>query len=175
MAISRTSGGVGHFMAGSQRTHSHEVLRAGVLGATTVWLWVFMIGALSGAPLRLAALFGHGLAHVVGVHSTVPEWTAVVAFTFFHFVVWCALAEVSVVVLRVAVRTPAVLLLAAVVAILLLLALLGITLIFANDGLGGFAWPSIYVGSIVGLTTMWWYLVRWHPEVRTELAHVHDD
>jgi H+/Cl- antiporter ClcA len=81
-----------------------------------------------------------------------------------------------VIVLRVAVKTPAVLLLAAVVTILVLLALIGITMIFASGGLGGrFAWPSIYVGSILGLAATGGYLLRWHPEVRTELAHVDDD
>jgi hypothetical protein len=78
--------------------------------------------------------------------------------------------------LRTAVRTPAVLLLAAVVTILLLLALVGVTMIFASEGLGGgFAWLAIYVGSILGLGATAWYLLRWHPEVRTELAHVDDD
>jgi hypothetical protein len=81
-----------------------------------------------------------------------------------------------VIVLRVAVSTPAVLLLAAVVTILVMLALIGITMIFASGGLGGgFAWLSIYVGSVIGLALAGGYLLRWHPEVRSELAHVDDD
>lgn len=175
MAISGTHGNVSHFMAEPQRAHAHEVLRAGALGAAVVWLWILFIGALNGAPLRLATLIGSGLTHVVRVPST-PEWVAVVVFTVFHFVVWFGLAEVMTVVLRVATRTPAVLLLAAVVAILLLLALVGITMIFASEGLGsGFAWLAIYAGSILGLAATAWYILRWHPEVRTELAHVDDD
>ncbi len=175
MAISGAQGNVRHFIAGPERAPSHEVLRAGALGAVVVWLWIFLIGAINGAPLRLAALIGSGLMHIVRASST-PEWIAVLVFTVFHFVVWFGLAEVMAVVIRVAVGTPAVLLLAAVVAILLLLALVGITMIFASDGLGGgFAWPAIYVGSILGLATTSWYLLRWHPEVRAELAHVDDD
>lgn len=175
MAISGTHGNVSHFLTGPERAHSHEVLRAGALGAVVVWFWILLIGALNGAPLRLATLIGSGLTHIVRVPST-PEWVAVLVFTVFHFVVWFGLAEVMTVVLRAAVRTPAVLLLAAVVAILLLLALVGITMIFASGGLGGgFAWPSIYVGSILGLAATGGYLLRWHPEVRTELAHVDDD
>lgn len=175
MAISGAHGSVRHFVAGPERVHSHEVLRAGVLGAAVVWLWILLIGALNGAPLRLATLIGDGLAHIVRVQST-PEWVAVVVFSVFHFVVWLGIAELITVVLRVAVRTPAVLLLAAVVTILVLLALVGITMIFASDGLGGgFAWPAIYVGSILGLTATAWYILRWHSEVRTELAHVDDD
>lgn len=175
MAISGTHGKVSHFMADHQRAPSHEMLRAGALGAAVVWFWILIIGALNGAPLRLATLIGGGLTHIVRVPST-PEWVAVVVFTVFHFVVWFGIAEVITVVLRTAVRTPAVLLLAAVVTILLLLALVGVTMIFASDGLGGgFAWLAIYVGSILGLAATSWYLLRWHPEVRTELAHVDDD
>lgn len=175
MAIPGAHGNVRHFMAGPERAHSHEVLRAGALGAVVVWLWVFFIGALNGAPLRLATMFGSGLTHIFRVRST-PVWVAVAVFTIFHFVVWLGIAEVMTVVLRVAVRTPAVLLLAAVVTILVLLALVGVTMIFASDGLGGgFAWPAIYVGSILGLAATALALLRWHPEVRTELAHVDDD
>lgn len=175
MAISGAHGNVRHFTAGPERAHSHEVLRAGALGAVVVWLWIFFIGALNGTPFRLAALIGSGLMHIVRARST-SEWVAVVVFTVFHFVVWFGIAAAMAVVLRVAVRTPAVLLLAAVVTILVLLALVGVTMIFASDGLGGgFAWPAIYVGSILGLAATSWYLFRWHPEVRTELAHVDDD
>ncbi len=175
MAITGAHGNVSHFMDASRRTHSHEVLRAGVLGAGVVWLWILLIGALYGAPLRLATLLGDGLSHIFRVASP-PAWVAVAAFTLFHFVAWIGIAEVMVIVLRVAVKTPAVLLLAAVVTILVLLALIGITMIFASGGLGGgFAWPSIYVGSILGLAVTGGYLLRWHPEVRNELAHVDDD
>lgn len=174
MAISRISSNVGHSEGGVQRTHTNEALRAGMLGGATVWLWILVIGALSGSPLRLAALFGGGITHIVGAPPTAPMWIGVVVFTVLHFIVWYWLADVSVAVLRAATHSPAVLLLAAFVMILLLLALVGITVIFANDGLGAFAWPSIYLGSIVGLTAMWWYLLRLHPEARTELAHVND-
>lgn len=175
MGITGTRGNVRHFMDTSRRTHSHEVLRAGVLGAAAVWLWILLIGALYGTPLRLATLLGDGLAHIVRVASP-PEWVAVLVFTIFHFVAWVGIAEVMVIVLRVAKRTPAVLLLAAVVMILVLLALIGITVIFASGGLGsGFAWAGIYVGSLIGLAVTAGYLLRWHPEVRSELAHVDDD
>jgi hypothetical protein len=175
MALSSSPDNVSHFMADTQRTHTHEVLRAGVLGATVVWFWILIIGALSGSPFRLATLLGRGITHIVGVPSNVPTWIAVIVFTALHFIAWCGLAEIMAIVLRVAVRTPAVLLLTAVVTILFLLGFFGITLIFANDGLGGFAWPSIYLGNVVGLAAMGWYIVHWHPEIRTELAHAHDD
>lgn len=175
MGVSGAHGSIGPYVDASARAHSHEVLRAGVLGGGAVWLWVLIIGAVNGAPLRLATLLGDGLMHIVRVPSA-PAWVAVTVFTVFHFVAWIGIAEVMVIVLRVAASTPAVLLLAAVVTILVLLALVGITMIFASGGLGGgFAWPSIYVGTILGLAVTGWYLLRWHPEVRTELGHVDDD
>lgn len=175
MEISESRGNVTHFIADSERSHSREVFRAGALGAVVVWFWILIIGALNGDPLRVATMIGGGLTHVVGARAT-PEWVAVAVFTVFHFVVWFAIAEIVAVVLRVATGTPAVLLLAAVITILVLLALVGITMIFASEGLGGvFAWTAIYAGSIIGLATAASYIIRRHPEVRGELAHVDDD
>jgi hypothetical protein len=145
------------------------------LGATVVWLWVFVVGWLNGSPLRLAALLGRGVTHIVGITATVPVWVAVIVFTVLHFICWSGLAALTVLAIRVAARTPPVLLLGAVIAILFQLALFGITLIFANDGLGGFAWPSIFLANIAGLAVTWWYIVRRHPEIRTELARAEDD
>jgi hypothetical protein len=175
MALSGTRSNVTHFASNGERAHPHEVLRAGVLGAVVVWFWILIIGALNGDPLRVATMIGSGLTHVVGVRAT-PGWVAVLVFTVFHFVVWLGIAKVIAVVLRVAVGTPAVLMLATVVSILVLLALVGITMIFASEGLGDvFAWSAMYAGSIIGLTTAAWYILHHHPEVRGELAHVDDD
>ena len=174
MAISGSSADVSQFIPDSERTHTHEAVRAGMLGAVVVWLWILLIGTLNGDPLRLASLIGGGLTSVVSGPST-PQWVAVSVFTVFHFVVWWGLAELSVVVIQAAARTPAVLMLAAVVGILLLLAIAGVTTMFGSSGLGaGFAWQAIYAGSMLGLCAMWWYLLRNHPEVRADLAHVDD-
>ncbi|HEY9450767.1 MAG TPA: hypothetical protein VIQ60_13530 [Gemmatimonadaceae bacterium] len=174
MAISESSADFRQFIPDSERTHTHEAVRAGVLGAVVVWLWILLIGILNGAPLRLASLIGGGLTSVVSGPSA-PQWVAVSVFTVFHFVVWLGIAELGVVVLQAAARTPAVLMLAAVVGILLLLAIAGVTTMFGSSGLGaGFAWQAIYAGSMLGLCAMWWYLLRNHPEVRAELAHVDD-
>ena len=79
------------------------------------------------------------------------------------------------IVIQAAARTPAVLMLAIVVGILLLLGIAGVTTMFGSAGLGAaFAWPAIYMGSFLGLSVTWWYLLRKHPEVRAEFAHVDD-
>ncbi len=175
MAISESSGNLRQFIPDAEQMHAHEVLRAGVLGAAVVWFWILLVGAVNGGPLRLATLIGGSFTSVVSGQSA-PQWVAVAVFTVFHLAVWLGIAELSVIVIQAAARTPAVLMLAAVVGILLLLAIAGVTAMFESGGLGAtFAWPAIYMGSILGLCVMWWYLLRKHPEVRAELAHVNDD
>ncbi len=175
MAISESSGNLRQFIPDAEQVHSHEVVRAGVLAAAVVWLWVLLVGAVNGDPLRLASLIGGSFTSVVSGQST-PQWVAVVVFTVFHFAAWLGIADLSVIVIQVAARSPAVLMRAAFVAILLVLAVAGVTTMFGSGGLGAaFAWPAIYMGSILGLGVMWWYLLRQHPEVRVELAHVNDD
>lgn len=175
MTISESSGNLRQFIPDAEPVHTHEALRSGVLGAVVVWFWILLIGALNGDPLRLASLIGGSFTSVVSGQST-PQWVAVVVFTVFHFAVWLGIADLSVIVIQVAARTPAVLMLAAFIGILLLLAIAGVTTMFGSGGLGAaFAWPAIYMGSFLGLCVMWWYLLRKHPEVRTEFARVNDD
>ena len=175
MAITESSGNLSHFIPDAEQGHTHEVVRAGVLGAAVVWFWILLVGAVNGDPLRLASLIGGSFTSVVSDQSA-PQWVAVVVFTVFHLAVWLGIAELCVIVIEVAARSPAVLMLAAVVGILLLLAIAGVTTMFGSGGLGAaFAWPAIYMGSILGLCVTWWYLLREHPEVRAEFAHVDDD
>jgi hypothetical protein len=175
MATSESSGNIRQFIPDAEQMHTHEVVRAGVLGAAVVWFWILLVGAVNGDPLRLASLIGGSFTSVVSDQSA-PQWVAVVVFTVFHLAVWLGIAELSVIVIQVAARTPAVLMLAVVVGILLLLGIAGVTTMFGISGLGAaFAWPAIYMGSILGLCVMWWYLLRKHPEVRAELAHIDDE
>lgn len=174
MAISESSGNPRQFIPDVEQMHPHEVVHAGVLGAAAVWFWVLLVGAVNGDPLRFATLIGGSFTSVVSGQPA-PQWVAVAVFTLFHLAVWLGIAELSVIVIQAAARTPSLLMLAAVVGILLLLAVAGVATMFGSGGLGAaFAWPAIYLGSILGVCVMWWYLLRKHPEVRTELAHVND-
>ena len=161
--------------ASGRRSPSHEAIRAGALGATVVWLWLFVSDWLHGTPWYLATLFGRGLLGVVDGAGAISRLQAVMAFTIAHFVYWCVLAVVVLAVVRAAVRTPAVLSLGITVFILFQFLFVGVTAILANSGLGVFAWPSVLLGNIAGWAVAWWYILRRHPELGGEVRRMNDD
>ena len=63
----------------------HEGLRAGLVGATVVWLWLFVDDRLSHATLRTLILIGRALLSIDRFGPAMPPWEAVFAFTVVHY------------------------------------------------------------------------------------------
>jgi len=156
------------------RSHAHEGLLAGALGASVVWIWFFVSNWLNGSPWHVLAMFGRGILALVGGGSS-PTWAAVTAFTVFHFAYWCIFAAIILKFVYAAKRNPSVLGLAATVFILAQFLFAGLTAIISDSGLGAFAWPSIWLGNLAGFGAAWWLIVQHHPELRGEARHMNDE
>lgn len=156
------------------RSHVHERLMAGALGASVVWLWFLVSNWLNGSPWHVLAMFGRGLLDLVGAGNS-PMWVAVAIFTIFHFAYWCLFAAIILKFVYAARRNPSVLGLAATVFILAQFLFAGLTAILSDSGLGAFAWPSIWLGNFAGFAAAWWLIVQRHPELREEARHMNDD
>jgi len=154
------------------RPPSHERLRAGLLGAAVVWLWVFASDLASGMPLRTATFLGRGVISLAAPGA--PEWASVVAFTIVHCGLWTLVATLLLVAVHVARSTPQVLMFVIVVFILLQLAITALTMALSQGTLGVLAWRSVFVGNALGWAATLWYIIRWHPELRSEFAHSED-
>jgi ABC-type proline/glycine betaine transport system permease subunit len=72
-------------------------------------------------------------------------------------------------------RTPSPLLLATTSALYLRLAVVVIAAILAAEDLGRCVWLNVAAGNVVGSAALSWYVVRTHPEVRTEYLLAGDD
>lgn len=154
------------------RRPPHERLLAGLLGAATVWAWVFVSDWVSGAPLRTATILGHAVLSVSGANT--PAWAAVLAFTIVHCLLWTLVATLLLAAVHVAVRTPAVLMFAVVVFILFQLAIVAYSAALSQGPLGVLAWRSVLVGNALGWIATLWYILRRHPELRSEFGHTED-
>jgi hypothetical protein len=161
-----------YFTARIVRHPPHERLRAGLLGAATVWLWVFVSDWASGVPLRTPTLLGHAVLSVTGADA--PAWVAVIAFTIAHCGLWTLVATLLLAAVHVAARTPAVLMFVVVVFILFQLAIVAYSAALSQGPLGVLAWRSVLVGNALGWVATLWYIVRQHPELRSEFAHSED-
>ena len=156
------------------RSHAHEGLLAGALGATVVWVWLLVSNWLVGSPWHVLAMFGHGILDLIGA-GNVPTWGAVTIFTIVHFAYWCLFAAIILQFVHAAARNPSVLGLAATVFILAQFLFAGLTAIISDAGLGLFAWPSIWLGNFAGFAAAFWLIVERHPELREEVRHMNDD
>ena len=134
-----------------------------------------MVDWLHGTPLHLVAMFGRGVLGLGGGAVDGPMWQSVLAFTIVHFAYWCLLAVITLKMVHAASGNPSVLSLGATLFILFQFLFVGITAIMSNAGLGVFAWPSVLLGNFAGWAAAWWFIVRRHPELRTEVRHINDD
>ncbi|MEO7103389.1 MAG: hypothetical protein ABI311_08365 [Gemmatimonadaceae bacterium] len=156
------------------RSHAHEGLMAGALGATVVWVWLLASDWLNGSPWHILTMFGRGILDLVGAGNS-ASWVAVAIFTVVHFAYWCLIAAIILKFVYAAAKNPSVLGLAATIFILSQFLFAGLTAIFSDAGLGIFAWPSIWLGNFAGFTAAWWLIVQRHPELREEARHMNDD
>lgn len=146
----------------------HEGLRAGLLAATVVWLWLFVIDAISGTPLSTSTFFGWGILSIDGT-SPLPTWAKVLAFTIFLYLVWILVGWFVARMVRAAPGQPTLLILVVVVIALLQLASVAAATTLSQVGLGRAAWTDFFVGELLGWVAVLWYIARHHPELRGEL------
>ena len=159
------------------RTHSaihrhprlNEAARVGLVGATAIWLWLLAVDVIAGAPLRTSDVLGRDLLGIFlpGVHASLLG--AVFAFTLVHYALWRLLGTLVIRAIAADARTPGVLIVAVFVLTLLQFAFLGITEIFNETQLPGYAWPALFGGNVIGLIVAGVYLVRRHPELSRQL------
>ena len=155
------------------RQPAHERVRAGLLGAASVWLWVCLSDWVSGAPFRTATFFGRAVLSHVDPNAAV--WQSVIAFTVVHVALWTGVATLVLLGVHMAARTPPVLMFVVVVFILLQLAIVALTTALSQGQLGTLAWRSVFIGNAVGWLVLSWHIIRRHPELRDEMAHVQDE
>jgi hypothetical protein len=154
---------------------THEGLRAGLVAATSVWVWMLVDDLVARAPLRTPTLLGRGLLSLAAPDAVAPGWVAAVVFTLAHYALWIGAGAVAMRVVRLARRAPSILVAAAGAMILLQLAALVVAAIASHSRLGAMAWVSLGLGHTVGWGALWWYVVRRHRELREEFAHASDE
>jgi hypothetical protein len=155
-------------------TSRHDGFRAGLVGATTVWAWLFVDDLLSHVPLRTAIALGRGLLSIDRVGPSTPVWVDVVVFTLAHYALWIGVGALLTGAARRATRAPSVLLAATVVVILLQFLLVGLAAILAQRGLGALAFRDVAFGNMAGWVALLWHVVGRHRDLRDELAHAAD-
>ncbi len=158
----------------------HPVLRegiiAGLIGATVIAVWFFLVDLIAGHPLFTPATLGAALFSVFGpVPAGESRAVHVAVYTGFHYVAFIVAGIVAALVLRAAGRNPSLLLGFVILFVAFELAFYSLVAILQQaTPLGTLAWYQVMVGNLIAALAMGAYLWRAHPALREQLAHALD-
>jgi uncharacterized membrane protein YphA (DoxX/SURF4 family) len=158
----------------------HPVLRegtiAGLIGATVVAIWFFIVDLIAGQPLFTPATLGQALLTVLRpTPANMPAAALVIAYTVFHYLAFIGVGILAAVAVRSAVTQPAMLLGFAMLAVAFEVGFYGMVAVLQlATPLGQLAWYQVMVGNLIAAVAMGLYLWRVHPKLHEHLAHAFD-
>jgi putative oxidoreductase len=150
-----------------------EGIIAGLIGATVIAVWFFLIDAIARHMLFTPTTLGRGMLSIFGpVPADQSTAVLVLAYTIFHYAVFVLLGMVAAMIVTWANREPSV--------------LMGFVVLFAAievgfyafvgllqqaTPLGSLAWYNVMIGNLLAAAAMGTYLLRAHPVLRDQFRH----
>jgi uncharacterized membrane protein YphA (DoxX/SURF4 family) len=149
---------------------------AGVIGATCVAVWFFIVDLIAGQPLFTPATLGHALLSILQTTPLdAPAPALVVAYTVFHYLAFIGIGILAAVVAGWAGREPALLIGFLILAVAFEVGFYGLVAVLQlATPLGALAWYQVMVGNLIAAVAMGTYLWRVHPMLRDQLTHAFD-
>ena len=155
----------------------HPVFRegvlAGIIGATAIAVWFFIVDLVTGQPLLTPTTLGRAVFSVLG---TVPEAESpivhVLAYTVFHVAAFITIGIVAAAMVRLAGDEPSVLLGFAILFVAVEVGFYAFVAVLSQvTPLGQLAWWQVMVGNLIAAAAMGFYLVRKHPVLGEQFRH----
>ena len=151
----------------------HSIVRegviAGVLGATAVAVWFFVVDLIGGRPLFTPNTLGEGLLSIFG-RSPEARAVNIIAYTIFHYAAFILVGLIAVVLVHTGERIPSVLAGSMILFVAIELGFYGLVALLQETVLGNFAWYQILAGNLLAAILMGTYLWRSHPAMRDGLV-----
>lgn len=157
------------------RPVARQGIVAGVIGATAIAVWFFLIDLTSGRPFFTPLSLGRGL---IGTFTSFPTDNAVAivaAYTGLHYAAFVVVGLLAVVIVNAARREPSILM-----GFVVLFAAMEVgfyafvSLLQHATPLGSLAWYNVMVGNLFALGAMGTYLLRANPALREQFRRSMD-
>ncbi len=163
-------------IAGPRGPVVREGVIAGVIGATVVAVWFFIVDIVAGHPLFTPTALGQALVSVLRLAPlTAPPAAYIVAYTVFHYLAFIVVGIVAADFFAWAGREPALLFGFIILFVAFEVGFYGfVALLQQASALGGLAWPQVMVGNLLSAAVMGTYIWRAHPKLHQQFAHVFD-
>lgn len=157
----------------------HAVLRdgviAGLIGATAVAVWFFIVDVVAGHPLFTPDTLGHALFSVTGPVAMHERGAFIAAYTVFHYAAFIVAGIIAASVVDMAGEEPSVVLLAVLIFVAFEIGFYAFVAILQHSTpLGALAWYQVLIGNIIAAVAMCWYLWRARPMLKEQFAHALD-
>lgn len=145
---------------------------AGIIGATALALWFFIVDLIAGHPLYTPTILGQGLFGILGSTVGDPQIVHVAVYTVFHYGVFMLLGVLAAMAVHRSERQPAILALLLVAFVVLEMGFYGYTAILSIAGVlpGRLAWYQVALGNLLAAASMGTYLYKLHPGVGRNFA-----
>lgn len=155
----------------------HPVFRegviAGIIGATAIAAWFFIVDLIAGQALFTPSTLGRAVFSVLGA---VPDAESpiihVLAYTLFHYAAFISVGIVAAAMVRLAGDEPSVLLGFVILFVAFEVGFYAFVAVLSQvTPLGGLAWWQVMVGNVIAAAAMGFYLLRRHPVLREQFRH----
>ena len=155
----------------------HPVFRegviAGIIGATAIAVWFFIVDLVAGQALFTPSTLGRAVFSVLGA---VPDAESpiihVLAYTLFHYAAFISVGIVAAAMVRLAGDEPSVLLGFVILFVAFEVGFYAFVAVLSQvTPLGGLAWWQVMVGNVIAAAAMGFYLLRRHPVLREQFRH----
>ncbi|HJU67921.1 MAG TPA: DoxX family protein [Gemmatimonadaceae bacterium] len=155
----------------------HPVFRegviAGVIGATAIAVWFFVVDLVAGQALFTPSTLGRAVFSVLGA---VPDAESpiihVLAYTLFHYAAFITVGIVAAAMVRLAGDEPSVLMGFVILFVAFEVGFYAFVAVLSQvTPLGGLAWWQVMVGNLIAAGAMGFYLLRRHPVLREQFRH----
>jgi hypothetical protein len=155
----------------------HSILRegsvAGVVGATSVAAWFFIVDVVQRHPFQTPIELGRGFFTLFGQATNAnTDLLVVIGYTVFHFLAFIAAGIIVAAVVHWAEQQPTVLAGAMLLFVAFEAGFYALTSVFSVVPVFGvLAWYDVAVGNLIAAITMGAYMWRTHPALKAELIY----
>lgn len=148
-----------------------EGIIAGLLSATVIAVWLFVVDWIAGHPLLTPTVLGRGLYSVFGgLRPSDTPGMYIALYTIFHYVAFCVIGIIVAMIIHSARRSPGVMAGFLVVFVIFEMGFYGLAAALSvNTQLQDVAWYQIGAANLVAAAVMFYYMWARHPELKAEI------
>jgi len=158
----------------------HDTIRegiyAGVLSATAIAVWLFIVDVVAQRPFFTPDVLGSGLLRFVGAPRLSDTVALHVAFyTVFHYVAFAIIGIIVAWIVHQARRTPTILAGFLILFVIVEGGFYGLAAVLSvNTALGQIAWYQIMIANLLASLVMFGFMYMRHPELKGQFTEALD-